>query len=201
MGCRNMKRTASPEFEVAVKLQYKETDALASSTLERPESPPIIAKKASKPRPRLSAVEAGDASVEDHFLFFSSKLLEASRPYVSGTPRICHQAWCELYQRNLNPQGRHSVIYQHDHPVAGTHYDLRLQCNGTSSISFSIMYGLPGDPKSRRLNRNATETRVHTLWVGTELLTGTLIFCDTVPRPKRLSLLKACVSADGVETV
>jgi hypothetical protein len=63
------------------------------------------------------------------------------------------------------------------------------------------MYGLPGDPKSRRLNRNATETRVHTLWVGTELLAGTLIFCDTVPRPKRLSLLKACVSADGVDTV
>jgi hypothetical protein len=26
-------------------------------------------------------------------------------------------------------------------------------------------------------------------------------FCDTVPRPKRLSLLKACVSADGIDTV
>jgi hypothetical protein len=115
----NMKRTASPEFEVAVKLQYKETDALASSTPGRPVSPPIIAKKASKPRPRLSAVEAGDASVEDHFSFFSSKLLEASRPYVSGTPRICHQAWCELYQRNLNPQGRHFVIHQHIIPSLG----------------------------------------------------------------------------------
>lgn len=27
------------------------------------------------------------------------------------------------------------------------------------------MYGLPGDPNSKRLNRNATETRVHCLWV------------------------------------
>ena len=32
------------------------------------------------------------------------------------------------------------------------------------------MYGLPGDPNSRRLNRNATETRVHNLWVGQILI-------------------------------
>ena len=144
-------------------------DLSAPVTLERSVSPPEIAKNALKPIPRLSAVEAGEASVEDHFSLFSSSLLEASRQIVSGTPRISHQAWCELYQRNINPHGRHFVIHQHDHPIAGTHYDLRLQCNTTSSISFAIMYGLPGDPNSRRLMRNATETRVHNIWVGTEL--------------------------------
>ena len=49
--------------------------------------------------------------------------------------------------------------------VIGVHYDLRLQISESSSISFAIMYGLPGNPNSRRLNRNATETRVHNLWV------------------------------------
>jgi hypothetical protein len=31
------------------------------------------------------------------------------------------------------------------------------------------MYGLPGDPNSKRLNRNATETRIHCLWVSSFL--------------------------------
>ena len=45
------------------------------------------------------------------------------------------------------------------------------------------MYGLPGDPNSRRLNRNATETRVHCLW--NHLIetasheTGTMLIWDT----------------------
>jgi hypothetical protein len=33
-------------------------------------------------------------------------------------------------------------------------------------VSWAIMYGLPGDPNSIRLNRNATETRIHCLWVS-----------------------------------
>ncbi|OAG42645.1 hypothetical protein AYO21_03230 [Fonsecaea monophora] len=45
------------------------------------------------------------------------------------------------------------------------------------------MYGLPGDPNSTRLNRNATETRVHNLW--NHLIetasheTGTMLLWDT----------------------
>ena len=45
------------------------------------------------------------------------------------------------------------------------------------------MYGLPGDPNSRRLNRNATETRVHNVWnhlietASSE--TGTMLLWDT----------------------
>lgn len=116
--------------------------------------------------PTTAAVEAGDVDLNDPVSFFSSNLLQMAHPEVAGVPRIPHSDWLDLYQRNQNPHGRHFVIHQHDHPVAGTHYDLRLQCNGTSSISWACMYGLPGDPNSRRLNRNATETRVHNLWVG-----------------------------------
>lgn len=45
------------------------------------------------------------------------------------------------------------------------------------------MYGLPGDPNSRRLNRNATETRVHNLWnhliETASYETGTMLLWDT----------------------
>ncbi|KAH0841789.1 ABC1 domain containing protein [Fonsecaea pedrosoi] len=130
-----------------------------------------------------AAVEAGQLEIQDHVSFFSSKLLAATRPPGAGTPRLFHTDWLALYRRNLNDRGHHFVVHQHDHPIAGTHYDLRLQCNATSSISFAIMYGLPGDPNSTRLNRNATETRVHNLW--NHLIetasheTGTMLLWDT----------------------
>ncbi|KAI9749257.1 MAG: hypothetical protein M4579_006946, partial [Chaenotheca gracillima] len=45
------------------------------------------------------------------------------------------------------------------------------------------MYGLPGDPNSKRLNRNATETRVHCLWnhliETASSSTGSLLIWDT----------------------
>lgn len=131
-----------------------------------------------------AAVEAGEVEVEDHVSFFSTKLLDARVPGPVNQPRLAHQAWLDLYQRNnLNDRGHHFVVHQHDHPIAGTHYDLRLQCNASSSISFAIMYGLPGDPNSRRPNRNATETRVHNLWnhlIETASSdTGTMLLWDT----------------------
>lgn len=46
------------------------------------------------------------------------------------------------------------------------HYDLRLQFSETSTVSFAVPYGLPGNPNSIRPNRMAIETRVHNLWVG-----------------------------------
>lgn len=130
-----------------------------------------------------AAVEAGKVEVEDHVAFFAEKLLAARQPPVLGRPQIDHAEWLNLYTRSANDQGHHFVVHQHDHPVAGTHYDLRLQINATSSISFAIMYGLPGDPNSKRLNRNATETRVHSLW--NHLIetasheTGTMLIWDT----------------------
>ena len=76
--------------------------------------------------PKLAVAEAVEASVEDHFSFFWSKLSEASRPHTAGTPRVSHHTWCELCERNLRPQIRPCVVRQHDHPIAGIHYDLWL---------------------------------------------------------------------------
>ncbi|KAH1598113.1 hypothetical protein KXX34_008487 [Aspergillus fumigatus] len=114
--------------------------------------------------PSLAAIEAGLVEVTDHLKIFSSRLARCARPVSPQVPRLPIRDWVELYERNLHPNGRHFVIHQHDHPIAGPHYDLRLQFSETSSVSWSIMYGLPGDPNSRRLNRNATETRVHCFW-------------------------------------
>lgn len=111
--------------------------------------------------PSLAAVEAGEAQVRNHLEYFSSHI--SSFAQASAPLKI--RAFEDLYKRNQHEHGRHWVIHQHDHPVAGVHYDLRLQINETSSISWAIMYGLPGNINSRRLNRNATETRVHNVWV------------------------------------
>jgi hypothetical protein len=110
----------------------------------------------------LAAIEAGEIRIRDHLEYFSTHLAQYAKPFAS----LPIPAFEDLYLRNQHPHGKHFVIHQHDHPVAGVHYDLRLQINETSSISWAIMYGLPGNPNSRRLNRNATETRVHNLWVG-----------------------------------
>lgn len=117
--------------------------------------------------PSLAAVEAGQVQVSDHLMLFSARLAQASQAYPASEHhhRLSIQSWGDLYSRNQRSQGRHFVIHQHDHPVAGPHYDLRLQFSESSSLSWAIMYGLPGDPNSKRLNRNATETRVHCLWV------------------------------------
>ena len=189
-----MKRSYSSESEQSfVTADCQIEDGHEPASLRRSVSPPpkrlnvdrgkVAASKTDEGKLSTAAVEAGEAAVEDHVNFFSHKLLAAQRPIAPGQSRIPHEEWLGLYARNLNDQGHHFVVHQHDHPVAGTHYDLRLQCNATSSISFAIMYGLPGDPNSRRLNRNATETRVHNLW--NHLIetasgdTGTMLLWDT----------------------
>lgn len=111
-----------------------------------------------------ASIEAGEIHIQDHLSYFSNHLARAMRPEIPG-PRLSIVDFVDLYKRNCHPHGRHFVVHQHDHPIAGVHYDLRLQISETSSISFAIMYGLPGNPNSRRWNRNATETRVHCLWV------------------------------------
>ncbi|KAI9042678.1 uncharacterized protein KD926_005284 [Aspergillus affinis] len=173
------------------------------STLHTPVSPPLKPSKGNKSAdsqpipttsststakvnsnpPNLAAIEAGQVQVSDHLSIFSSRLGEAVRSTDASTPRIPISEWAELYRRNQHIEGRHFVIHQHDHPIAGPHYDLRLQFSDSSSVSWSIMYGLPGDPNSRRINRNATETRVHCLWnhlVETaSAKTGSMIIWDT----------------------
>ncbi|KAL2038336.1 hypothetical protein N7G274_008985 [Stereocaulon virgatum] len=120
--------------------------------------------------PNLAAIEAGELRIDDHISHFSTHLARFVRPPPSTSsksyPLLPITEWQALYRRNQHAHGHHFVVHQHDHPVAGVHYDLRLQINKTSSISWAIMYGLPGNANSRRLNRNAMETRVHCIWVG-----------------------------------
>ncbi|KAJ5228450.1 hypothetical protein N7489_009158 [Penicillium chrysogenum] len=134
--------------------------------------------------PSLAAIEAGHVEVTDHLSTISARLKECVRPLPEQPiPRLPIKDWIELYKRNEHPEGRHFVIHQHDHPIAGPHYDLRLQFSETSSVSWSVMYGMPGDPNSQRLNRNATETRIHCLWnhliETASQQTGSLIIWDT----------------------
>jgi hypothetical protein len=122
--------------------------------------------------PTSAAIEAGEAQTSDHLSRFtaelSSRVLKpSSLPPPPECPLLAVPDYAALYRSCAgDANGAHFVIHQHDHPVAGTHYDLRLQINETSSVSWAIMYGLPGDPNSARPMRNATETRIHCLWVS-----------------------------------
>ncbi|EEY17687.1 conserved hypothetical protein [Verticillium alfalfae VaMs.102] len=135
--------------------------------------------------PTAAAIESGSATITNHAAHFSAVLAGAALdPWPRAAPRLPVAAYAALYTSCLGaPSGAHFVVHQHDHPVAGTHYDLRLQINGASSASWAVMYGLPGDPGSARLGRNATETRVHCLWnhlVETaSRATGSLLVWDT----------------------
>jgi hypothetical protein len=119
--------------------------------------------------PTTADIESGSATVEEHLSHFKAHL---SKHIIIPSP-LSISSYASLYTENSGSSaGAHFVIHQHDHPIAGTHYDLRLQINETSSASWAIMYGLPGDPQSTRLNRNATETRIHCLWVWSHPLSG-----------------------------
>ena len=88
--------------------------------------------------PNLAAIEAGKAQIRDHLPYFSLHLSRSMRFPISS-PRLSIPDFQDLYRRNQHPGGRHFVIHQHDHPVAGVHYDLRLQINETSSASWVCM--------------------------------------------------------------
>ncbi|KAL3465568.1 DNA polymerase ligase-domain-containing protein [Aspergillus heterothallicus] len=175
------------------------------SSLTKPISPPPRTRpspsksKSTSTVTSLSALEAGQTTTDNHLQTISAHLRKYAphpphhtnnnhqhstpNPPSHSLPIIPLDAWSALYTTNLHPTGHHFVIHQHDHPIAGPHYDLRLQISTSSSVSWAIMYGLPGDPNSRRLNRNATETRVHCLWnhlIETgSAKTGSMIIWDT----------------------
>jgi hypothetical protein len=133
-------------------------DVSSSSSLSSPPS-------TTSPEPTSAAIESGETHVADHLTHFVTQLSKRIS-HSPPAPLLSIPSYADLYRSCAgSPEGAHFVIHQHDHPIAGTHYDLRLQINKTSSVSWAIMYGLPGDPNSMRLMRNATETRIHCLWV------------------------------------
>jgi hypothetical protein len=162
-----------------------------TSGFPSPSATPIPAPST---EPALAAVEAGKARIDDHITYFSSRLSKASRPSFSGTPRLSIQDFSTLYSSNQHQLGSHFVVHQHNHPRAGVHYDLRLQFSETSSISFALPKGLPGNPNSRSIGRMAIETRVHNYWnhliESASHKTGSLLIWDTgtyevLPRKKK----------------
>ncbi|KAI0137562.1 DNA polymerase ligase-domain-containing protein [Hypoxylon sp. NC0597] len=168
------------EWNLELSGSTRDSDEGSSSDAPPNQSPETIEE-----RPRAQSIEAGKAKVEDHLGYFSELVKKATlSPFPPGMPRLSIEGYRRLYESNSgSPKGAHFIVHQHDHPIAGTHYDLRLQINETSSASWAIMYGLPGDPNSQRLNRNATETRIHCLW--NHLIetasdsTGSLLIWDT----------------------
>ncbi|KAJ4313562.1 hypothetical protein N0V94_006886 [Neodidymelliopsis sp. IMI 364377] len=133
--------------------------------------------------PTLAAVEAGKAKIEDHLTYFEKHLAKVTRRTAPEVSRLSIDDYASLYKNNNHQHGHHFVIHQHNHPRAGVHYDLRLQFSATSSISWALPKGLPGDPNSKQLGRMAIETRVHNLWnnliESASLKTGSLLIWDT----------------------
>jgi hypothetical protein len=146
--------------------------------------------------PSLAAIEAGQQTIHNHLLHFTTHLSKCIRtppatlsPFLTTHPpasphsQLPISSFAALYMRSQCSHGHHFVIHQHDHPIAGTHYDLRLQFSATSSVSWAVMYGMPGNACSKRLNRNATETRVHCLWnhliETASARTGSMLIWDT----------------------
>jgi hypothetical protein len=156
---RNLEWTLQPPRNAIVDIPS--SSALTSSP--KPELSPRSAQCAVS-----AAIEAGEVKIDEPASHFTTLLSKATlTPYPQGVPRLGVEEYRQLYETTYGSKGgAHFVIHQHDHPAAGTHYDLRLQINEESSASWAIMYGLPGDPNSMRKNRNATETRIHCLWVS-----------------------------------
>ncbi|KAF2031268.1 hypothetical protein EK21DRAFT_63664 [Setomelanomma holmii] len=143
--------------------------------------------------PTLAAIEAGKAKIDDHLNYFKNHLAKAFRKTPPEGPRLSIDDFAALYHNNQHHDGNHFVIHQHNHPKAGVHYDLRLQFSESSSMSFAVPKGLPGNPNSRSTGRMAIETRVHNYWnhliESASSKTGSLLIWDTgtyevLPRKK-----------------
>jgi len=99
------------------------------ASLEAPISPPpstrSIKRRKTHPddppsSPNLAAIEAGEAHIDDHLTLFSEQLSQHIRPRAAGQGDLLSiDEFKELYRRNQHQHGRHFVVHQHDHPVAG----------------------------------------------------------------------------------
>ncbi|KAI7534803.1 hypothetical protein KC331_g12364 [Hortaea werneckii] len=189
MPCNSLVRSISPP-PTRKGSKIREDSNQASQRGPSPKSEVLDSVNKQDAEPTLAAVEAGHAQIKDHLEYFVKHLSHTIRP--NSGPRLSTKDFQSLYKRNQHAQGHHFVIHQHDHPISGVHYDLRLQFSETSSISFAVPYGMPGNANSQRPNRMAIETRVHNVWnnliESASHATGSLLIWDTgeyevMPRP------------------
>lgn len=114
--------------------------------------------------PTLAAIEAGKAQIDDHLTYSKAHLTEAARKTSAEIPRLSVADFAGILSHHPHDHGCHFVIYQHNYPRAGVHYDPRLQFSRSGSLSFAVPKGHPGNPNSRSIGRMAIETRVHNYW-------------------------------------
>jgi hypothetical protein len=115
--------------------------AIIPSTLKRSISPPPVSEgqrrakvrraksqDGTKPNnnetkvlPSLATIEAGQTKICDHLSYFAEHFSQLLRPSTSALPRLSTPDFVELYERNQHARGRHFVVHQHNHPVAGVH--------------------------------------------------------------------------------
>lgn len=70
--------------------------------------------------PNLAAIEAREAQIDDHLAVFSAQLARCIRNRDVGQRGLLSiDEFRDLYLRNQHRHGRHFVVSQHDHPVAG----------------------------------------------------------------------------------
>lgn len=121
-----------PRHEVAQN-PHQESSIAAENNTQKPLGGPSAS----------SLIENNTVKITDHLAWFSNLLAKAIlEPFPAGQPHLTIPVYQSLYNRSFqSPAGAHFVVTQHDHPVAGPHYDLRLQINGDSSCSWAIMYG------------------------------------------------------------
>jgi hypothetical protein len=143
----------------------------APASYYRTVSPPPLRRRqrdqSRPPSPKPAEVEAGRATIQDHAEYWFSQLslrADGRVPPSSSPHLISVEDLKKLYYQHENETGCLFVVHQHTHPLAGLHYDLRLQFSHDSALSFSVPYGLPGNPNSVKKGRLAVETRVHCLW-------------------------------------
>ena len=87
--------------------------------------------------PNLAAIEAGERIIDDHLAVFSEQLSRHIRPLNIG-PRglLPIDEFRDLYARNQRRDGRHFVVHQHDHPVAGMSFNSLVK----SILAISIFW-------------------------------------------------------------
>ena len=119
--------TATDDDDNQLSFHPKEFQHPPLTSLEAPISPPPSNRRrlssdsqkiptAAKRSPDLAALQAGEVTIQNHLEYLSEHL---SR-YVRREGRLMEmETWKELYRRNCHAEGRHFVVHQHDHPIAG----------------------------------------------------------------------------------
>jgi len=119
------------------------------TSLEAPISPPPSTRPVKRKKthqddppspPTLAAIEAGQARIDDHLSVFSEQLSRHIRKCAARQGDLLSiDDFKGLYRRNQHQHGRHFVVHQHDHPVAGMSFQFTPSTYFSSS-SLNLLF-------------------------------------------------------------